>query len=48
MSYDQYGYHTKKHNGIKEMINKYPVKHKIKDFLLKKISFLNMSNKKKL
>ena len=29
----------KKLNIIKEMINKYPVKHKIKDFLLKKVSF---------
>ena len=40
MSYDQYGCNTKELNVIKEMINKYPVKHKIKDFLLKKVSFL--------
>ena len=39
MSYDQYGCSTKELNVITEMINKYPVKHKIKDFLLKKVSF---------
>ena len=39
MSYDQYGCSTKELNVITEMINKYPVKHKMKDFLLKKVSF---------
>ena len=48
MSYDQYGCNTKELNVITEMINKYPVKHKIKDFLLKKVSFLKMSNKGKV
>ena len=39
MSYDQYEFDTKELNVITEMINKYPVKHKIKDFLSKKVSF---------
>ena len=40
MSYDQYGCNTKEKIIIKEMINKYFVKLKIKDFLfLKKIFF---------
>ena len=45
MSYDQYGCNTKEKIIIKEMINKYFVKLKIKDFLFKKILFLNKTEK---
>ena len=45
MSYDQYGCNTKEKIIIKEMINKYLVKLKIKDFLLTKNFFFEQERK---
>ena len=42
-SYDLYGCYTKAHDIIKEMINKYLVKCKMKDFLLTKNLFKHES-----